>query len=851
MKRHRCLVIAPVAFLALILAGNPASGNHFEPLPAYADAKSLREDSSLHAVEFVDVNTGIAVGDRGAIVRTTDGGATWKVMPSGVTCRLLDVRFMNRNKVFAIGGRYDRVTQISRGVVLKSEDAGETWQRAGDQELPMLKKFTTRKQSHRDGPHELSATGDFSCSALASDFISAGKGSAWQGNHDPARKQLTITHPFPDDLRDFVDATGKSLVLRDTAIVLDQPQNWWAVGDHGVIVHSADRGTTWKTRRGNDRHCAVLMVSSAADRIAFPLVGAEAFEHRNRVSVLVSDQDKVPLDLVRQAVVMLGGAGADRIGRDPQAPSDWLALQKPVVVLLDDQLSETTKNAFQEAAIQSGVQRVLSYSFDSGGESMIHRAAILPKRGVLMSDLSDDALMLLCPEKTPPQSIGIQRLYDATGVWIQGESIASGLRVPAGAKLTAEPRQATRRQLQVVQGRMSRPKLLQQLFLRSESAADFALALETMLDQTAKEDRPRLAWSVLLSIAELEGSQDRRLSLTPAVLHQAALKVIAERFAATSLGKWAAMRLDAVQNSTEWHMLRSALGQHLQNRISNSGAQSVAVSPFQIEVEQVGAVSPIVVPEVNQYELTKGKETGAVVDLSWEFHPLTLVSREAARHRGDEGPLQETGTGSANIARLIESRELPSWRALLRNDSTEIIVAHQTSSPPRLDGILDDACWETALRRPNQSRSLQMSYDDEYLYVAVQLKASDFGTDTTTIEPTRRNRDHDLRSVDRWQLKLDTDLDLLTSMQLSLSRAKRTHDCIDGFAAWDPEWYLQIRETEETVTIEAAVLRRDVTDLPIHRGQSWFVQSLIRKADSGIAPPPMTDAARWHRVVFR
>ena len=48
--------------------GTPAGWSWQNPLP---------QGNWLHGVDFVDVNTGTAVGDGGTILRTTDGGDTW------------------------------------------------------------------------------------------------------------------------------------------------------------------------------------------------------------------------------------------------------------------------------------------------------------------------------------------------------------------------------------------------------------------------------------------------------------------------------------------------------------------------------------------------------------------------------------------------------------------------------------------------------------------------------------------------------------------------------------------------------------------------------------------------------
>jgi photosystem II stability/assembly factor-like uncharacterized protein len=73
----------------------------------------------LYAVAFADTQRGYAVGARGIILRTDDGGATWKDLETGLTTNL-----------FAIGlaGPDDVIVTGDQGRILNSKDAGQSWQ---------------------------------------------------------------------------------------------------------------------------------------------------------------------------------------------------------------------------------------------------------------------------------------------------------------------------------------------------------------------------------------------------------------------------------------------------------------------------------------------------------------------------------------------------------------------------------------------------------------------------------------------------------------------------------------------------------------------------------------------------
>jgi len=72
----------------------------------------------LHGIYFLDPNEGIAVGDNAKILRTTDGGAAWQSITSGVEDSLRSVSFSGVNGI--CGG--DSQT------ILYSTDSGTSWQ---------------------------------------------------------------------------------------------------------------------------------------------------------------------------------------------------------------------------------------------------------------------------------------------------------------------------------------------------------------------------------------------------------------------------------------------------------------------------------------------------------------------------------------------------------------------------------------------------------------------------------------------------------------------------------------------------------------------------------------------------
>jgi hypothetical protein len=384
--------------------------------------------------------------------------------------------------------------------------------------------------------------------------------------------------------------------------------------------------------------------------------------------------------------------------------------------------------------------------------------------------------------------------------------------------------------------------------IRSNSSPNqFSETLASTLDQTAKEDQFRLSWSIL------QATHSTDAILSDVAFQEAALDQLASRFAATSAGRWAQLRRETIRHSLEWKRLRSTLAASTFQSAVARPAQIVPVSPFQTPqtgIRQVSAMSPLLVPAPETHDLTKPAEETVQVDLTWEFHPIVLISREAARRRTDDGGLQVAGAESANLKRLADTSN-NAWADLLRTDGPRVLVARRATSPPNLDGVIDEACWSSALPSAGRTRHLRLAYDRDYVYVAITCPSKQLHSDSRVDSRSSTIRDNDLTQTDRMQLWIDTDRDLLTTMQLQVSDARRTYDAIDGLPHWNPTWYVDSKRSDDQVSFEIAILRRDLVDLPIHAGESWYISAQPIRAGSTPGGTTLPKPGNWMRVTFQ
>lgn len=849
-----------VVFLCLI-ATCPILGQQLqrpERLPHYSAADSLREDATLRAVAFVTPETGLACGDRGTILRTVDGGSSWQLMESGIDCPLSAVTWIDTNHAVVAGGNYDRITGISRGTVLLSQDGGQSWQRVQDDELT---RFHTLEKNSEGF---ILARCDWSNAVLTDRLISRDGGKTWNdhstenqtistGNEHP--KEAATASPL-NELMQWFQAIQIPIAIRGSCRI--NRTDYCSVGDHGTILITRDQGKTWVATRGKERRTSVLFIANSGKTAAWSMLGREALESRNRVSLLIRETHTdrnagfPNHELAKQVAIMLGCSGADPIGQWGgdlnQTALAWLGIHKPTVLVLDENLPSHFSEAFINAAASTGIQRIAVYGFKSNGGTSLHRDALLPHSGTLAGDLHADAMHYLSPNDIQIKSTTLRYPYDISPNQRRGSSVTHGLTLPQGQRLAGKVNDASRHQLQILKARLQQSNRLQQLIEDSHDTASFNESIGRVLDQTAKVDQFRVAWSIV------QATQPDQL-IDGLALHEAALEQFASRFHDLSAGKWAALRKEAIQRSDEWKSIRSTLIKPYGIANTINANPAIPVSPFQVtdgKVRQVSDAAPLMVPQPERYQITKSPkkvDRETQVDLLWEFHPTVLFAREAARERGDHEGLQVANEVSPNLKRLADSTSTHWSRLLDRGPGT--LVARRAAAPPKLDGLLTDACWKSLTPLDQSSVRMYISYDEDYIYCAIQTHASNLQLDTHHTASPETNRDYDLSMADRVQLRIDTDRDLLSAMELQISASGRTHDAIDGNTRWQPTWYLDIRREPDLVTLEIAIERRDITELPVTPGASWFVSPQILPSGDSPSRSVIPDPRQWVRVLFQ
>lgn len=250
----------PFLLASVTLAvASPGGAAPASPMPAYL--RTMQEDAELLDVCFLDAERGWAVGERGAIWGTADGGKHWRLLPSGVNCRLSSVQFLDAENGWAAGGSFHPYTHTSRGVLLRTRDGGRTWAQDKGLTLPALRrlKFITGNVGWAFG--EASAL--FPSGVFATDDggrtwtpLTGMKGAGW------------LTGDFVDNRsgamagrlgslavvrrRGLADSRTPPFALRGlNRLKLAGETSGWLVGDGGLILSTADLGMSWQLPPGD------------------------------------------------------------------------------------------------------------------------------------------------------------------------------------------------------------------------------------------------------------------------------------------------------------------------------------------------------------------------------------------------------------------------------------------------------------------------------------------------------------------------------------------------------------------------------------------------------------------------
>jgi photosystem II stability/assembly factor-like uncharacterized protein len=246
-----------ILFLALVLPFNA---------PARCEKQASGTLAWLHSVYFIDDRKGWAVGGKGALLSTVDGGANWSLRARPSEDTLREVVFTTARIGWIVCERsiYElRAKDEPRSYLLKTEDGGETWSRVDikwlDPDAIVARiVFVDHLRGWLMGEAGLL-------------FVTTDGGSTWRRQLVPSPRLLLNAH-FLDARRGWISGAGSTLLstrnggatwragrilasnqygpfespaVRFNAVSFIDANRGWAVGAGGAIFATGDGGGTW------------------------------------------------------------------------------------------------------------------------------------------------------------------------------------------------------------------------------------------------------------------------------------------------------------------------------------------------------------------------------------------------------------------------------------------------------------------------------------------------------------------------------------------------------------------------------------------------------------------------------
>ena len=238
---------------ALLLAATPGLAEGLPSLEA-----TLAHHSTLHDVAFHDARLGWAVGDRGLVLRTEDGGDHWTRIETPTGASLHSVCFIDANRGWVAGGLTRPYTHETEAVLLHTDNGGREWTLVSHTPLPKLRlvKFFDKKRGVAAGAGSaFTPSGVFTTDDGGREWrpLSTGAPRQWIGGDfllDPLGELAGVVTGVRGEAARVSDrrvsaASGFGDLRSFRAAKLLDESNGWMVGDGGLVRSTEDGGKTW------------------------------------------------------------------------------------------------------------------------------------------------------------------------------------------------------------------------------------------------------------------------------------------------------------------------------------------------------------------------------------------------------------------------------------------------------------------------------------------------------------------------------------------------------------------------------------------------------------------------------
>src|SRR5215203_5880992 len=217
----------------------------------------------LHSVFFLDQNRGWAVGSKGTVLQTLDGGNTWAVRGASTEDVVRDISFTDEQNgwmVCEVNAYQLKTKEDPRAYLMKTTDGGEHWNRIEIKGFD-VDAILVRAVFSRNGR-------GWTFGEAGSIYTTRDAGDTWVKLQSPTRR-LLLGGIFVDDQRGWIVGAGATIIqtsdggetwyqatlpqvektVRFTATSFIDNRKGWAVGSGGSIYSTVNGGRTWEPQQ--------------------------------------------------------------------------------------------------------------------------------------------------------------------------------------------------------------------------------------------------------------------------------------------------------------------------------------------------------------------------------------------------------------------------------------------------------------------------------------------------------------------------------------------------------------------------------------------------------------------------
>ena len=240
-----------------------------------------QDDATLRDVHFVGQSLVFAVGDRGVVWKSIDGGLSWNFISTPTTATLESVCFLTDQIGWIAGGDVLPGSQQPVGVLLATSDGGETWSDVSSIALPyiMSMRFFDLESGVVCGPSTWNCpTGVMSTTDGGQTWTTV-DGAASAGWRSGAF--INRDHGVLGGRRGANTVLGNGRVLPDRSALglrtvhdctAHSSGRCWMVGDGGLLRRSDNLGASWsppdqRLPREWEQQTDLLGVTASNDRV--------------------------------------------------------------------------------------------------------------------------------------------------------------------------------------------------------------------------------------------------------------------------------------------------------------------------------------------------------------------------------------------------------------------------------------------------------------------------------------------------------------------------------------------------------------------------------------------------------